>query len=72
MHPSLAKQDAFIANVNFKVLPINEAPALHFTGKRTNVCLKPVHYITCHLVTLHIKNIASLLKLKFVANIKAR
>jgi hypothetical protein len=26
MHRSLAKQDAFIANVNFKVLANNEAP----------------------------------------------
>jgi hypothetical protein len=26
MHHSLAKQDSFIANVNFKVLPTNEAP----------------------------------------------
>ena len=26
MHRSLAKQDAYIANVNLEILPVNEAP----------------------------------------------
>jgi hypothetical protein len=72
MHLSLAKQDTFIAEVNFKVLPTNEAPLSCILLRNPQMCVqKSVHYITCHLVTLHIKNTAPLLKLDFVTNVNA-
>jgi hypothetical protein len=40
MHRSLAKQDAFITNVKFKVLPINEAPCLAFYRETYKYMLK--------------------------------
>jgi hypothetical protein len=38
MHHSLAKQDAFIAIVNFKVLPINEAPLTCILLRNHQMC----------------------------------
>jgi hypothetical protein len=57
--------------LTLKILPINEAPLLHFTENPANVCVKicPLYNPQSHHFPR--KNIAPLLKSEFVANIKA-
>jgi hypothetical protein len=52
MPRSLAKQDPFIASVNFRVLPVNEATLSCISMRNLQICVKnSAHYITCYLHT---------------------
>jgi hypothetical protein len=72
MHRSLAKQDACTANVNLEILAVNETPLSRISVRNLQTFVyKSDHYITCHLITFLLRNITSVAKLEFVANIKA-
>jgi hypothetical protein len=56
MHLSLAKQDAFTANVNFKIFPAKQDPLSCISLRnQQSFVQKSVHYITFHLISFHIK-----------------